>query len=107
MSLCRHLLIASFFPLAVLACADPGGDDGDDDDVAPDLTPDPADTGCSPIFRQGLLPEYRITISDEEMAKLEDEFLHVVERTAMMLDPEPYHPVTVVYDDGVSDPVEI
>lgn len=107
MSLSRHFPVAAFLPLAIIAGtgACTGGDDGDD--VAPDLTPDPADTGCSPIFRQGILPEYRITISDEEWAKLQDEFLHVVERTAMMLDPEPYHPVQVTYDDGVDPPLEI
>jgi hypothetical protein len=107
MSLCRHLLVASLIPLGLIACSGGADDDGGDDDVAPDLTPDPADSGCSPIFRQGILPEYRITISDAEWAKLEEEFLHVVERTAMMLDPEPYHPVQVTYDDGVNEPVEI
>src|SRR5687768_6522774 len=108
MSLCRHLLlVAALIPLSITACAGPGDDDTGDDDVPPDLTPDIADTGCSPIFRQGILPEWQITISDEEWAKLEDEFLHVVERTAMMLDPEPYHPVQVRYDDGVNEPVEV
>jgi hypothetical protein len=106
MSLCRHLRIVFLLSVAITACAGPdGGDDGDD--VGPDLTPDPADTSCSPIFRQGILPEYQLTISDAEWAKLQDEFLHVVERTAMMLDPEPYHPVTVRYDDGVSPPVDV
>jgi hypothetical protein len=104
MPLRHRRLLALLVPLACAACAGPGGDD---DGVAPDLTPDPADTGCSPIFAQGLLPEYRVTISAEEWTKLEDEFLHVVERTAMMLDPEPYHPVQVTFDDGVNPPVEI
>lgn len=106
MSLGRRFLLASLVPFAITACGGPDGG-GDGDDVEPDRTPDPADASCSPIFRQGILPEYRITIAADEWAKLEDEFLHVVERTAMMLDPEPYHPVQVVYDDGVAPPVDV
>jgi hypothetical protein len=103
----RYPVRAFLIPLlAAAACGtDPGGGDGDDDGV--DLGPDVADTGCSPIFRQGVLPTWEITISDEEWAKMEDEFLHVVERTAMMLDPEPYHPVQARFDDGVNPPVEV
>lgn len=100
----RPSLRAVLIPLTLAAC---GTDDAGDDDVVPDLTPDPADASCSPIFAQGILPEYQVTISDEEWAKMNDEFLHVVERMAMGLDPEPLHPARVVYDDGVHEPREI
>jgi len=102
----RHPLRAFLIPLVIAACSSPGGDDVGDDD-GPDITPDPADTGCSPIFAQGILPEYQVTISDAEWTRMQDEFLHVVERMMMGLETEPYHPVTLRYDDGVSDPVEV
>lgn len=89
--------------LCLVACgSEPGGDD-----VPPDLTPDPADDGCSPLFAQGRLPEYRITLADAEWAALEDEFLNRPEREAAGLDPEPYHPVALRYVDGVDDPVDV
>jgi hypothetical protein len=57
-----------------------------------------ADRGCPDIYRQDLLPEYHIEISDQEWAALEDEFLHRAEREEMGLDPNPYHPVRFEYE---------
>ncbi len=53
--------------------------------------------GCSPLFAQDIVPEYRVTIADAEWAALEDEFLHRVEREAQGLDVHPYHPISLDY----------
>lgn len=108
MTLLRSILI----PLLLLAVACAGGPGGDDDvedgpDPMPDLTPDPADEGCSPLFAQGILPRYYVTISDAEWAAMQNEFVNRVELEAAGMDPEAYHPVQLRYEDGVREPVEV
>jgi len=73
-----------------------------------DAGPPPPDMGplgsCSPIFAQEILPTYRVTISDEEMAKMQDEFLNLEARVAAGLDPHPYHPIEFRWGDGLPVP---
>lgn len=104
----RALLIVPLL-VSIAACGTGTGDDGDDDgeDPIPDLTPDPADEGCSPLFAQGILPKYHVTISDTEMAALDDEFRNRVEREAAGLPETPYHPIGLRYEDGVRDPIDV
>jgi CotH kinase protein/Putative metal-binding motif len=56
--------------------------------------------GCPALFEQNILPTYHVGISDDEWAKMEDEFLHREERLAAGLEEHPYHPITLQYDDG-------
>lgn len=67
-------------------------------------TVDPVDADveeCPSVFAQDILPEWRITISDEEWAALEYEFYNRAERKAAGLDANPYHPVVLAsFDDG-------
>src|SRR5690606_29011411 len=66
------------------------------------LTPDPllemVDGSCSELFRQNVFPEYRIEMSSEHRAALQDEFENRMQREAMGLDPHPYHPIVFEYD---------
>jgi hypothetical protein len=106
MTTLRWLLV----PLLALApaCGTTGDDDGDDGiDPPPVLTPDPADEGCSPLFAQGILPRYYVTISQTEWDAMNDEFLNRVEREAAGMPKAPYHPITLRYEDGVREPVEV
>lgn len=68
-----------------------------------DLPEDDLVDTCAPIFSQDLLPEYRIEISGEHLAQLEDEFLNRAEREEDGLDHNPYHPITFHYDGEVID----
>lgn len=108
----RALLLPSLL-LAGLAsgCAGPGGgDDGDDDDDVdpiPDVTPDPADQGCSPLFAQGILPRYYVTIADADLAAMEDEFFNRVEREAAGMEVAPYHAVGLRFEDSVREPIDV
>jgi spore coat protein CotH len=82
--------------LLVTACSGtPGGDDGGPrpDDLE-------ADHECGAMFQQSVLPEYHVTISEDEWAAMQDEFLNRVEREQMGLEVHPYHPVdfTMVID---------
>jgi hypothetical protein len=95
----RKSLIAAIALCAACMAGDPEPD--------PDPIPDPDDpdalAGCSPIFSQDLLPEYRVTIAPDHWEALEYEFLHRDEREAQGLNPKPYHPVEFEYD-GTSVP---
>ncbi len=108
MNVRRHLRVTFLTLASAIAACTPSGPGGDgDDEYVPDLTPDPADEGCPPLFAQGIMPSYHLTISDADWAALQDEFLHRMEREAAGLEPEPYHPVGVRYEDGVREPVDI
>lgn len=88
--------LAALIPAAVLAAgcfADDPSDDLPDEDVD-------AIYGCSPIFSQDIVPEWRIEISPTEWAAMQDEFLHRPEREAAMQDIHPYHPIELTYSDG-------
>ncbi|HUH01655.1 MAG TPA: CotH kinase family protein [Kofleriaceae bacterium] len=75
-----------------------------------DAQPEPdadADDGCPSLFSQDELPEWHVTLSDQEWAALEDEFYNRLAREAAGLDRNPYHPVEdITYDDG-SGPVHV
>jgi hypothetical protein len=62
-------------------------------DPSPDPLEEMTDLGCSSIFLQDQLQEYRVTISPAELTALDDEFLNRADREAMGLDPHPYHPI--------------
>ena len=83
--------------LAVTGCD--GGADDPGPPPPPVVVPDESDD-CPAVFRQSILPDWHVTVSDADWAALQDEFLHVVERQAAGLETEPYHPAQVTYDDG-------
>lgn len=84
-------------PFLIAACGvAPGGDDTTGDDV-PNLD---ADADCPDMFQQSVVPEYHVTISAAEWAKLEDEFLHRREREEAGLEVHPYHPIELGYVAG-------
>jgi len=82
-----------FAPILLWACTEPAPTGIE----VPDIV---EDEGCPEMFRQSVMPEYHIEISDSEWAALEDEFAHRVEREMAGLDPHPYHPVGFHYVAG-------
>ena len=78
--------------VSLAGCSDPDPVVTPPDDVADDL-------GCPAIFAQNLLPDYNVTISAPELAKLEAEFKGRVAAELAMIDPNPYHPIEFRYRD--------
>jgi hypothetical protein len=67
------------------------------------------DVGCAPIFRQSVVPEYRVTISASHWAAIEAEFLNPQLTASGAPEDPPYHPVElrVVDDDAEHAPAGV
>ena len=89
----RHLFAAMGL-LVAPACSYLGAGDPPIDPLAEEV-----DEGCPSIFKQDVFPEYRVSVSQEHWDALVDEFLNREEREAMGLDPNPYHPIELEYED--------
>ena len=103
-----------------LACGKPAGGPGDLPDAGqPDSRQDGGSVddgndsgvdegdGCPALFDQDRLPVWSVTLSDQEWAALNEEFLNREERDDAGLDVNPYHPVErITYDDG-RGPIEV
>lgn len=88
----RRILLA---PLVFLGCTQPSTS-------TPPVDPEPFDETCSSIYAQNVLPELYVEISDEEWAKLDQEFRDVVNQPLGMED-KPYHPI--VFHAKIGDEV--
>ncbi len=94
----RIQILASAAALIMAAC---GGGPGTGDDDVVELPDVDVAYGCSEVFSQNILPEWRVDLSDADWAALEDEFLNRQERIDQGLDPHPYHPVeSLAYVEG-------
>ena len=125
--LLRALSAAVMAAVCTTACQSgdnhrPSTDAGPDDVLDDGGTPNPDDpdgmgaegdasTGahdpCPSLFHQDLLPEWHVTLSDQEWDELVYEFYNREQNDAANLPINPYHPVEhISYDDG-SGPVEV
>lgn len=87
-----YLLIVALFTTSCM----PGGDHRQPDADVPDTSE--VDLGCSPLFYQDQLPEYRVTISEAEWDALNDEFLNRAANEEAGLNYKPYHPIELRYE---------
>jgi hypothetical protein len=99
----RVTVLASLAAISMALSVGCGG--GNDDEEVPPVA-DESD-GCPAIFAQSVLPTWKVSLSDAEMAKLTDEFLHRDARVAAGLEEHPYHVAKVTYDDGKNPPVDV
>jgi hypothetical protein len=86
-----------------------GGDDAPEDIPTDDPLPaggEANDEGCAAIFHQDVLPHYEVTVSDEVMSALENDFESRLDRLTAdpPEDPSPYREVERFVYDGQEYP---
>jgi hypothetical protein len=74
-------------------------DAGAPDAGPPDYPYSDLDVGCAPVFAQSIVPEYHVTMSPDDWAAMDYEFLHPVMQTGGIADA-PWHPVQLHVVEG-------